>query len=502
MSVMRVLAWFLLGWSVALAGAVPLPEPLPGKLPRWRGFNLLEKFYFSGKHEPFREDDFRWIAKFGFNFVRLPMDYRGYIAAGDWDRFDEVPLKQIDQAVAWGRRFDIHVCLNLHRAPGWTVAKPPEATNLWSDPAARQAAARHWGMFARRYRGIPNANLSFNLFNEPAGVEEEAYLTVVREVVAAIRAEDPGRLVLCDGLEWGTKPVPAFIPLKVGMMTRGYAPFQLTHYRAQWVAGSGSWALPAWSEMVGTGGTLISPAKGELSRPLKVKGRIAAGSTLRLVATTLSTSAVLTVADDAGRELLRETLTAGPERGPWRKITKDERWQNWRAEGEVEFTTKLPDAANGLVLRVVDGDWVTLGLLGIRAAGTEREAVVTLTPSWDQVPEELLYDADAENGPRLGVQSSRSWLRHQTIAPWRDFTTAGGGVMVGEWGAFQHTPHPVTLRWAEDYLSNWQEVGWGWALWNFRGSFGVLDSGRKDVDYEKFEGHKLDRRFLELLQRY
>jgi hypothetical protein len=37
---------------------------------------------------------------------------------------------------------------------------------------------------------------------------------------------------------------------------------------------------------------------------------------------------------------------------------------------------------------------------------------------------------------------------------------------------------------------------------NFRGSFGVLDSGRTDVKYEDFQGHKLDRKLLELLQRY
>jgi len=54
----------------------------------------------------------------------------------------------------------------------------------------------------------------------------------------------------------------------------------------------------------------------------------------------------------------------------------------------------------------------------------------------------------------------------------------------------------------EDCLKNWQEAGWGWALWNFRGSFGILDSGRKDVKYEAWEGHQLDRKMLELLQRY
>jgi hypothetical protein len=45
-------------------------------------------------------------------------------------------------------------------------------------------------------------------------------------------------------------------------------------------------------------------------------------------------------------------------------------------------------------------------------------------------------------------------------------------------------------------------AGWGWALWNFRGEFGILDSEREDVEYEEFLGHKLDRELLSLLQSY
>jgi hypothetical protein len=40
------------------------------------------------------------------------------------------------------------------------------------------------------------------------------------------------------------------------------------------------------------------------------------------------------------------------------------------------------------------------------------------------------------------------------------------------------------------------------ALWNFKGSFGILDSDRHDVQYEAFYGHKLDRKMLTLLQQY
>jgi len=74
------------------------------------------------------------------------------------------------------------------------------------------------------------------------------------------------------------------------------------------------------------------------------------------------------------------------------------------------------------------------------------------------------------------------------------------GVHVGEWGAFNRTPHKVVLAWMRDCLALWKEAGWGWALWNLRGGFGVLDSQRADVEYEDFRGQKLDRQMLALLQ--
>ena len=41
----------------------------------------------------------------------------------------------------------------------------------------------------------------------------------------------------------------------------------------------------------------------------------------------------------------------------------------------------------------------------------------------------------------------------------------------------------------------------GFALWNFRGDFGILDSGRADVEYEDWHGHKLDRKLLDLIRK-
>lgn len=76
------------------------------------------------------------------------------------------------------------------------------------------------------------------------------------------------------------------------------------------------------------------------------------------------------------------------------------------------------------------------------------------------------------------------------------------GVHVGEFGVYNRTPHDVALAFLEDLLALWEAAGWGWALWNFRGPFGVLDSEREDVDYEDWHGHDLDREMLDLLRRY
>jgi endoglucanase len=86
--------------------------------------------------------------------------------------------------------------------------------------------------------------------------------------------------------------------------------------------------------------------------------------------------------------------------------------------------------------------------------------------------------------------------------PWRDLQASGVGVHVGEWGAFNHTPHDVVIKWMRDSLELWKANGWGWSLWNLSGGFGVMDSERADVSYETYKGHQLDKEMLELLRAY
>ena len=72
--------------------------------------------------------------------------------------------------------------------------------------------------------------------------------------------------------------------------------------------------------------------------------------------------------------------------------------------------------------------------------------------------------------------------------------------------------HPVTGQILELYenreqdqlgLELMKEANLGWALWSFKGRvFGLLNNNRKDVQYENWHGHRLDRDVLELLQAY
>lgn len=98
-----------------------------------------------------------------------------------------------------------------------------------------------------------------------------------------------------------------------------------------------------------------------------------------------------------------------------------------------------------------------------------------------------------------GVLWNREKLRTELIAKWQPLIERGAPVHVGEWGCFVKTPHAVCLAWMSDLLALWKEAGWGWSMWNLRGGFGIVDSGRADVAYEDFRGHKLDRKMLDLL---
>ncbi|MCU0522812.1 MAG: cellulase family glycosylhydrolase [Anaerolineae bacterium] len=325
-------------------------------LPRWRGFNLLDMFTTRSSGD-FEEDDFRWMADWGFNFTRIPACYTLWIEDADVYKLHEPMLAKIDRVIDLGQHYGIHISFNFHRGPGYSVNRErQEPFNLWKDQEALEAFVFHWETLAKRYRGISSEKLSFDLVNEPPspsaeGMTREDHARVARAAVAAIRAIDPDRLIIADGLGYGRLPMPELIDLGIAQSCRAYEPMGVSHYKADWVQGE-AWPTPQWP-------------------------------------------------------------------GGWH-----------------------------------------------------------YGAAWTRTDLEAAY------------------------APWAEIAAQGVGVHCGEGGAFRHTPHPVVLAWFRDVLEILTGHNIGFALWNFRGSFGILDSGRSDVAYEAWHGHELDRALLSLLQEF
>lgn len=365
--------------AVALTGKSALAS-IPkkkNKLPRWRGFNLLD--YFSpapprNNTSATTDDDLKWMADWGFDFVRIPMAYPRYLS---FDRTRDITkdevyqtdpkvLDEIDNLVFKAHKYGLHVSLNLHRAPGYCInAGFHEPYNLWKDKEAQEAFNFHWGMWADRYKNISPAKLSFDLLNEPAYIEDmndqfakkgpvpgDIYRHVAEGAANAIRKSGTGRLIIADGNGGGNSVIPEITDLDIAQSCRGYWPGLVSHFQASWV-----WKDP-------------------LQAPVPV-------------------------------------------------------WPG-----------------------TIDGKYY-----------------------------------------------SREQLE-EYYTPWIELLGKGIGVHCGECGCYKKTPHNVFLSWFGDVIDILTTNGIGYALWNFRGDFGVLDSGREDVEYVDWYGHKLDSKLLDLLKKY
>jgi aryl-phospho-beta-D-glucosidase BglC (GH1 family) len=244
--------------ALSLPGNASLAGTKGNKLPAWKGFNLLD--FFSPDPQNARrattEDDFRWMQDWGFDFVRIPMAYPAYL---DFDRsrditpeevykIDEKAVDKIDALVNMALKYNLHVSLNLHRAPGYCVnAGFHEPYNLWTDQEALDAFCFHWNMWAKRYKNASKKEISFDLLNEPSMREDmndqhsrrstvpgQTYRKVAQQASDAIRKENKKRIVIADGNNVGNTVIPELIDLDIAQSCRGYNPGIISHYKAPW----------------------------------------------------------------------------------------------------------------------------------------------------------------------------------------------------------------------------------------------------------------------------
>lgn len=263
----------LLSAGLGLSSFSPFSTNTPVKniLPKWKGFNVLD--FFSpdpSKSRPATSEEyFKWMHDWGFDFVRIPIAYPYYL---DIDRsrkispeevyhLDNQAIDRIDQLVHTAQKYQMHVSLNLHRAPGYCVnAGFYEPYNLWKDQAALEAFCFHWQMWAKKYKNVSSKKISFDLVNEPSMREDmndqlskrgpvpgDLYRKVAKAALEVIKKENPNHLVIADGNNGGGDVIPAIADLPLAQSCRGYHPGIISHYKAPWAyKDPESLPKPAW----------------------------------------------------------------------------------------------------------------------------------------------------------------------------------------------------------------------------------------------------------------
>ncbi len=229
---------------------------------KYYGFNFLWMFskWRPLPQEPnLRELDF--VAEEGFNFVRIPTDYTFWITDFDYTHPDENIIAYIDRYISACRERGLHACLNLHRAPGYCINRPDrEKHNLWRDEEALEGFIFLWKYFAERYKDIPSSELSFDLVNEPSNHQTHPctradHERVIRSTIGAIREVDPTRKIVIDGFDGGAAALPELWDVGATHSGRGYEPFIVSHYKAEWVK-MGDFPQPTWP-CIGRGGRVL-----------------------------------------------------------------------------------------------------------------------------------------------------------------------------------------------------------------------------------------------------
>ena len=237
---------------------ISVDEKSKNKLPKWKGFNLTD-FNTpnpSSNRRSTTEDHLKWMHDWGFDFVRLPIAYPYYL---NFDRskkitpeevyqIDDGSVEKIDKLVQLAHKYNLHVCLNLHRAPGYCInAGFNEPYNLWKDDEAQKAFYFHWNYWAKKYKNISHEKISFDLLNEPSMREDmndqhsksgpvpgELYKKVAKTAAEAIHKENKHHLVIADGNNVGNQPIPEIAELDIAQSCRGYYPHLISHYKAPW----------------------------------------------------------------------------------------------------------------------------------------------------------------------------------------------------------------------------------------------------------------------------
>jgi hypothetical protein len=247
--VATVFATILMFAAQSMSGAVQVQESAPGgtrtpadmpsvtfgtNIGHWLSQSKLDRAVMATF---FTEDDVKRIKGWGMDHIRLPVDYPLFASDTDRTAMSEEGLGWIDRAVEWTRNAGLALVLDMHDLPGHSFMHQ-DTNTIWTPGPDREQAVAIWRTLARRYRDQPH--VVFELLNEPVAPEgeDERWHALARELIAAVRQEDPDNWIMIGSNRWSNATTFATLPVfedrRVIYTFHMYEPFLFTHQRASW----------------------------------------------------------------------------------------------------------------------------------------------------------------------------------------------------------------------------------------------------------------------------
>lgn len=186
----------------------------------------MQKFYKAYLKNGVTKQDIDFLAKAGFNSIRLPMHYNLYTLPIEKEPVKgqntwlEEGFKMTDNLLQWCADNKMYLILDLHAAPGGQGNDVNISDNdkskpsLWENEDNQKKTVALWKKLAERYKDSPWIG-GYDLINEPNinftgknpnGTDEMSNAPLwklQKEITAAIRETDKKHIIFIEGNGWG-----------------------------------------------------------------------------------------------------------------------------------------------------------------------------------------------------------------------------------------------------------------------------------------------------------